>query len=122
MCNRPTAVSSSNIEGIIKIVRLSYLFSFFFRWPHFLLFRCLQNRTDVTFTVQTKRQIDLFSVRDFLGEIQHQQTHTHTCIHIYDTGGKLQLMDRCSNLNVKEKRKRIKGENKKTFFFFKEKE
>jgi hypothetical protein len=30
MCNRPTAVSSSNIEGIIKIVRLSYLFFFFF--------------------------------------------------------------------------------------------
>lgn len=28
-------------------------------------------------------------------------------------------MDRCSNLNVKEKRKRIKGENKKTFFFLK---
>jgi hypothetical protein len=50
--------------------------------PHFLLFRCLQNRTDVTFTVQTKRQIDLFSVRDFLGEIQHQQTHTHMYTHI----------------------------------------
>lgn len=67
MCNRP--ISASTIGGIIKIVRLSYFVA-----THFLPLP----RPDVTFTSNKKRQIDLFSVRDFT---KYNTQQTHMCIH-----------------------------------------